>query len=259
VARRGKTILDDLVLLPWWVNIILAAVVFLTFKYWIPSLSYQNPFIKGIATALPLLAPIVAGILCIVAALSAFNSWRKGELLERQSGIDTLQKIGWREFEELVGEAYRRKGYLVTETGGGGPDGGVDLILKKNGEKILVQCKHWKMDKVGVKVARELYGVVAAESASGGIVISSGSFTQEAKGFAKGKPLELLDGSALLNLIAEVRKTPAIPPQKSDDNTCPICGSKMVLRTAKKGINAGEKFWGCSAFPKCRATKPYNA
>ena len=259
MARRGKTILDDLALFPWWVNIILAALVFLSFKYWIPSISFQNPLLKGFAIALSRFAPILAGLLCIVAAISAFNSWRKGELLERQSGIDTLRKISWREFEELVGEAYRRQGYMVTETGGGGADGGVDLILQKNGEKILVQCKHWKMDKVGVKVARELYGVVAAESASGGIVISSGAFTQEAKDFAKGKPLELLDGPVLLNLIAEVQKTPAIHTKKADDNICPICGSKMVLRTAKKGALAGEKFWGCSAFPKCRATKPYNS
>ncbi len=33
---------------------------------------------------------------------------------------------------------------------------------------------------------------------------------------------------------------------------CPRCGSKLVLRTAKKGNNAGNSFYGCSAFPKCR-------
>lgn len=33
---------------------------------------------------------------------------------------------------------------------------------------------------------------------------------------------------------------------------CPRCGSPLVLRTAKSGRRAGEQFWGCSAFPKCR-------
>lgn len=33
---------------------------------------------------------------------------------------------------------------------------------------------------------------------------------------------------------------------------CPRCGQKMVLRTTKSGDLAGSKFWGCSAFPKCR-------
>jgi len=33
---------------------------------------------------------------------------------------------------------------------------------------------------------------------------------------------------------------------------CPRCGSIMVLRKAKKGSHAGEDFWGCSAYPKCK-------
>lgn len=36
---------------------------------------------------------------------------------------------------------------------------------------------------------------------------------------------------------------------------CPKCGSQMVLRTARAGSNAGRKFWGCSAFPKCRVVQ----
>lgn len=34
---------------------------------------------------------------------------------------------------------------------------------------------------------------------------------------------------------------------------CPKCGSKMVLRTAKKGKYVGQKFWGCTKYPKCSA------
>lgn len=33
---------------------------------------------------------------------------------------------------------------------------------------------------------------------------------------------------------------------------CPRCGNSLVLRTAKKGSNAGNQFYGCSNFPKCR-------
>jgi len=259
VARRSKSILDDLAALPWWTNVILAIVVYLSFKYLIPSITFQNAVFKGIAMALPNYAALVAGILLLVAVISAFNAWRKGALLERQKDIGTLRAIGWQEFEELVGEAYRRKGYAVTESGGGGADGGVDLILKKEHEKILVQCKHWKIDKVGVKVVRELFGVIAAEGATGGVLISSGRFTQEARDFARGKPIELLDGSEVLKFVADVKKVRKPVGNRSNDGTCSLCGSEMVLRTAKKGPNAGEKFWGCSTFPKCRGTKPYIA
>ncbi len=34
---------------------------------------------------------------------------------------------------------------------------------------------------------------------------------------------------------------------------CPRCGQPMALRTARKGPGAGSQFWGCSAYPKCRA------
>lgn len=41
----------------------------------------------------------------------------------------------------------------------------------------------------------------------------------------------------------------------TDTNTCPRCGSALILRTAKRGANVGNEFWGCSTYPKCRFTK----
>lgn len=40
--------------------------------------------------------------------------------------------------------------------------------------------------------------------------------------------------------------------QKENTPTCPKCGSSMQLRKATKGANAGNEFWGCNRFPKCR-------
>lgn len=39
---------------------------------------------------------------------------------------------------------------------------------------------------------------------------------------------------------------------------CPRCGSRMVLRTAKRGSGAGTQFWGCSAYPRCKAVRKFN-
>ncbi|WP_272947169.1 topoisomerase DNA-binding C4 zinc finger domain-containing protein [Marinomonas sp. S3726] len=36
---------------------------------------------------------------------------------------------------------------------------------------------------------------------------------------------------------------------------CPKCTEKMVLKTAKQGFNTGNKFWGCSTYPKCNGTR----
>lgn len=49
------------------------------------------------------------------------------------------------------------------------------------------------------------------------------------------------------------------PAQSEPDNNpvCPKCGEPLVNREAKKGKHSGEKFWGCSNFPKCRfVSKP---
>jgi hypothetical protein len=39
------------------------------------------------------------------------------------------------------------------------------------------------------------------------------------------------------------------------ERKCPKCGSALLIRTVKSGPNAGQQFWGCSAFPKCRVTQ----
>lgn len=52
--------------------------------------------------------------------------------------------------------------------------------------------------------------------------------------------------------------TPTIVPPITASTTsqsqkqCPKCGGTMVLRTARKGQNAGNQFWGCTTYPACR-------
>ena len=44
--------------------------------------------------------------------------------------------------------------------------------------------------------------------------------------------------------------------QHASRDVCPSCGAQLVLRTARKGPNAGSTFLGCSGYPKCRYTRP---
>lgn len=41
--------------------------------------------------------------------------------------------------------------------------------------------------------------------------------------------------------------------------TCPRCGSGMRLKRARRGRNAGGRFWSCTTFPRCRGTRDFNA
>ena len=70
--------------------------------------------------------------------------YKKRRLLDSQRDIDSIRALPWKAFEDLVAEAYRRKGFRVIENIGGGADGGVDIRLEKHGQVHLVQCKNWK-------------------------------------------------------------------------------------------------------------------
>ena len=114
------------------------------------------------------------------ALLSFFGRRRRAKLLEVQSGLDSITAMSWREFEMLVGEAYRRQGYSVEETDLGGADGGIDLVLRKDGRSQLVQCKQWKSRQVNVSVVREMWGLVAHHGAAGARIVCVGTFTPDA-------------------------------------------------------------------------------
>jgi hypothetical protein len=52
---------------------------------------------------------------------------------------------------------------------------------------------------------------------------------------------------------------PAVSPASVTPPFCPKCGCAMILRTAKSGSNQGEKFWGCSNYPKCHGILKFEA
>lgn len=43
--------------------------------------------------------------------------------------------------------------------------------------------------------------------------------------------------------------------ERDNPQTCPWCGGRLVIRTAKRGASAGNQFYGCSNYPKCKYTR----
>lgn len=62
------------------------------------------------------------------------------------------------------------------------------------------------------------------------------------------KIVELNDGNEKNSVETKEDKNSGATVEKK----CPKCGSILILRTATKGANVGNKFYGCSGFPKCR-------
>lgn len=287
VARKKTSPAEDLIdlvsLMPWWAGVGLAVIAYVVLHRLatpvaataIPPGQIADVMVRTIGASLASIGQYLVPLLCLAGA--GVSSWRRHQRralvsnVSQAKGADALDGMSWQEFEILVGEAFRLQGYRVAETGGGGADGGVDLVLSKGGEKFLVQCKQWKAYKVGVEVVRELYGVMAAKGATGGFVVTSGSFSNDAKDFADGRNVTLIDGHRLFGLIKQARDSlasgtrgAAQPSQAAAARSshesvhaasCPTCGSEMVKRTAKKGANAGGQFLGCSTYPSCRGIR----
>lgn len=109
------------------------------------------------------------------------------------------------DFERQVARMLQQRG-LTVEVTGGPSDEGVDIVARDftpiTGGEYLVQCKRYAADrKVGVSDVRELYGTVQEKRASKGVLVTSATFTAQARRFAEGKPLELIDGVQLQGLL----------------------------------------------------------
>jgi restriction system protein len=216
---------------------------------------------------------IVFAAVCLIAGCKGLEFRRdQRAFLKTDIDLNWVRGLSWRGFERQLAEVYKQKGYQVEETGGGGPDGGIDLKLRKDGRTTVVQCKHWKTLKVNVKPVRELFGVMAGMGADSAIFITSGTYTSEALKWAEGKPIELVDQSGFLELVRQFQQgreqyyKMASPRQNQPPHSesqalpqCPLCQSPMKLRTARKGKSAGSQFWGCSWYPDCRGTLNYQA
>ncbi len=284
MGRRRSTVMEDLLAiaasLPWWVGLGLSVGSFFLLQRIASSkppsareLGNIGPvaFHAVMIGAAKVATWVLPTIFAVGAALSGIRRIKSRSLVEGYADRNAQSPVTWREFEALVGEIYRRQGYGVAETPAG-PDGGVDLVLCRGDELLLVQCKHWQARLVDVKVVRELKGVVAARCASGGVVVTSGVFTSDAVEFSKQARIDLIDGQRLQTLSqqlsgSESKRTSQVSVldrsprggSTRDFSSCPVCGSPMVLRTAKRGRNSGGQFWGCQTFPKCKGTRQVQA
>ncbi|MBS0319593.1 MAG: restriction endonuclease [Proteobacteria bacterium] len=290
--RSGRGFVDEFLhvvtVLPWWACLALAVVsYFLIHPFAVQPLATavesaqiaRTVISSGVRAAASIFQYLIPSLCLVGAGVSAFTRNQRTRLFEAgaaANGDAAIAAMDWREFEMLVGEAFRRQGYSIVERGANGADGGVDLVLSRPGrngsERYFVQCKHWRALKVGVDVVREFYGAMAAEGAAGGYVVTGGRFTDPARAFVQGRNVKLIDGRDLYRLIASVKREaakgesevasrsattgPAKPGSAPAMPACPTCGNPMVKRMASRGANAGRPFWGCPSYPACRGIRP---
>jgi restriction system protein len=181
------------------------------------------------------------------------------------AGVTLIEGVGWHEFERLVAEGFRHRGYAVSETGGGGGRA-VDMVLTRGQDRFLVDCKPWRASAVGVAPVREMQGLLRAREVAGGFIVSSGVFTPEAQTLAQGHPIQLIDGTMLRDLLhsREEKTQPVVvrregpfpdttlPPAswRVRPQPCPLCGGTMV-----ETERDGKVLLTCSHQPLCAGTR----
>jgi restriction system protein len=275
--RPEPTLLERAAAVPWWV--------------WLGAALLSHGALRLIEGAdasgvLQLLVPA----LFIVTAVVAWRLRRSVAPAPARdaAGID-VGSMRWREFEILIGRAFEFQGFHMNEPGSAGSDASIDLLMRKERQTYLVHGKTWRTDKVGVEHVQAVRVAMQARGAVGGFILTSGRFSRDAAVAASSYNIRAVDGPALQAMLVQGRAhavraehTPAVAPEPVPPPAveraavpaepaparsaapvgpavlslpCPVCGADMKKRLAKRGVNAGQYFWGCVQHPECKGTR----
>lgn len=164
------------------------------------------------------------------------------------------------QYELIIGEIFRREGYTVEISAAAAQGDSIDLTLRRDSETILVQCKHWKTSRVTEREVREFYGTMTGNGAPRGIFVTAGTFSRDARDFAEGKGIDLMDRAALEECTAAIARpgenfcgiTDWVEEFAANarifDPECPICQGSMVIRNNRAN---GAAYWSCRNHPRC--------
>ncbi len=128
-----------------------------------------------------------------------WRGWRQGGKWRALSSA-AMYRLDPSEFEDYVAHRiFARQGYTVLNTPDT-KDGGIDvLITDEYGRQAVVQCKRYK-GTVGSATVRELYGTMIHTGADRAYLATTAEISNDARAWAAGKPIVLLDGERLEQL-----------------------------------------------------------
>ncbi len=148
------------------------------------------------AVLIALLVFALAGI----AATALLRGLPAGETRLAQ-GLAHLADLRWREFTRLVLQAMQARGYRVLKDdnspGDDLPSDGGDILLERNGERVLLLCKYGTASVVGAQPILGLGKAAELRGAQGAMVVTPGRFDDEARRVAGKQRVELVDGADL--------------------------------------------------------------
>lgn len=202
VSRRVRRTSRRLPWLGWLIILTLlwpllyGPLIYLVATGWRPRWELLRQFLLallGVHTALLLLA---------WGGLWLWREWQqvlRRRRFEASRTLEQLLALSPSQFEEWTGVLFEGHGYAVRNTADTA-DHGIDLMVTSpRGERAVVQCKRYR-GTVGEPTVRDLYGTTLHVGADLGFLVTTGSISRAARTWARGKPLELIDGERLVRL-----------------------------------------------------------
>ena len=182
-----KSLFAILLRSPWWYSFLIAAVLLLLARVFLPE-AFR---------AVGMLSSIPFAILGVIAA------WRQRDKPspERVSmALDQLAQMSWKQFLPIMEQAFVQQGFTVTQLN----SNAADLQLEKLGRVTLVSCKRWKAATLGVEILRDLKAMQVSQEASYSACISLSLPTGVALKFAKENAIQLICQDELASLCLKV-------------------------------------------------------
>lgn len=171
---------------PWWISFALGFGIFALARLWVP----------------PLYAAAVPIPLLVIGCIAAWRQLRTPGAARVAERLEALRALTWSEFSAAIEAAYAGEGYEVRRL----KVPQADFELMRDGRKVLVGCKRWKVAHSGAGPLRELQAVGHARHADELRYIAAGELTEQARAFAAKKDIRIVEGAALVTLLEPGRR-----------------------------------------------------
>lgn len=141
-----------------------------------------------------------------IVVMAFIQQWRAVRFKNRmkESGIEEVDQMTGRQFEEYLGALFSSKGYNIKYTPASG-DYGADVILTKGQDVIVVQAKRYK-SRVGVKAVQEVIPAIKMYKATEAWVITNSTYTKQALTLARHNQVRMIDREDLIRISLEVKR-----------------------------------------------------
>jgi restriction system protein len=172
---------------PWWISILLAALVGAVMAALLPH-QYK---VAGALGGFPF---FVIGLVAL---------WQQMRLPSARRSEEILRAVGamnWPEFSALLEEGFARQGYSVERI-----QGAADFALSRQGRITLVSAHRWKAARVGEESLQALQGAAQSQGAGSCLYVTLGELSGNAEIFAKRHEVQLMQGQALAYLLKDAK------------------------------------------------------